>query len=356
MGTCLANEAYIIEPDGSSLEALGVGHFRYAPASPAVRLPCAVPVQRMEGTDPAAVAASTSRVRFGADEAQYAVLSRDDVFADSLAGAALASDGPLLFTRPGDLPSTTSFELDRALAPGSTVYLLGGESAISAEVERRVEDLGYAAERLAGPSRVETAVEVARKVLALRGSTGTVAVARAYSPPDNPTAAWADSVTGGAWAAWAGVPLLVTPTEGLHPATAAALDEMDPNETVLLGGISALSPAVESSVPSPRRIAGAERIETAVRMFEELWAGQASEILVFNGFALDGWAYGLAGASVSATGVPLLPLREDEVPDLVQQVVADCALEVSVRVLGGEASVSEPVIEALKAGRLDCPS
>lgn len=49
------------------------------------------------------------------------------------------------------------------------VYLLGGEAALSAAIQAQVRDLGYDAVRLAGPSRVETLVAVAREVLRTDG-------------------------------------------------------------------------------------------------------------------------------------------------------------------------------------------
>ena len=81
---------------------------------------------------------------------------------------------------------------------------------------------------------------------------------------DNPADALAAGPVGGAL----GAPVLLTPTAALHPTTAAALEDSQPDLVVLAGGTAALSEAVEQAVSDlgieTRRVAGADRHETAV--------------------------------------------------------------------------------------------
>ena len=116
------------------------------------------------------------------------MLSRDDVFADSLAGAPLVGDGPIFFTDTEQLHPQTRAELDRVPQPGGRVYLLGGTGAVSQAIEDELTAAGYEVARLSGPSRVETSVRIAQEVLALYPGD-QVALARAGGPADNPTAA-----------------------------------------------------------------------------------------------------------------------------------------------------------------------
>ena len=94
------------------------------------------------------------------------VLATEGNFADALAGTPLAvyRDGPILLTAPAGLHPDTAAELQRVLPPGATVYLLGGEVALSAQVEADVAALGYTAQRLAGATRFETAAAIADEV------------------------------------------------------------------------------------------------------------------------------------------------------------------------------------------------
>lgn len=143
--------------------------------------------ERIAQTDPTAAAVDVSRARFadadsgGGDgpQARFAVLSRDDDFADSLAGAPLSAGGPLLLTNRAALSEITELEIDRVLPAGGLVYLLGGTVAIEQAVEDRLVDLGYQVVRREGPSRVETSIQVAAEVESYTGSE-QIAVARAF--------------------------------------------------------------------------------------------------------------------------------------------------------------------------------
>ncbi len=98
--------------------------------------------------------------------ADSVVLARGDDFADGLAGVplAVAENGPLLLTPTAALNEDTAEEIDRVLFPGQTVFVLGGELAISADVERELVARGYVVERLEGANRFETAVAIAEQI------------------------------------------------------------------------------------------------------------------------------------------------------------------------------------------------
>ncbi len=274
-------------------------------------------------TDPLTAAVQFSRARFAEPgSAAWGILSRDDVFADTLAATSLAGYGPLLFTPTGALDPATAAELARTVPAGGTVYLLGGEAALSPAVEQAVRDLGLTPVRLAGASRLDTAVAVADEVARVRGTdlVDQVLLARAGAPADNPTAAWADSVAGGGHAAEMLVPVLLSDTAALSAPTAAWLAANGPAEVVLLVAEAALSAAVEDAVAQPtRRIGGDNRFETA-RFIEGLFEPRPDGALIADGASEDGWAYGLAAAGLVAdlernlllTSPTALPVETDE--------------------------------------------
>ncbi len=274
-------------------------------------------LQRVEGATPAELAVAVSRERFRDGEAFVAVLARDDVAADSVTGAVLTADGPLLFTGRDALPQATLDELRRVVAPEDpeaglppgVVYLLGGEAAIGPAVERALSDAGFSPVRLAGASRVETAIAVAGAARS-NGPGGAIPelmLARADAPPGDPTRAWADAVAGGGWAATWRMPVLLTPGDALHPAVAAALADFRTTSTVLLGGTAALSEQVAAAVPAPRRIDGGDRVGTAAAIATDLWRFGSGRFVLFDGHAEDGWAAALTGAGLSADfAAPLL--------------------------------------------------
>ena len=181
--------------------------------------------ERILAGDPAAAALEVSRTRFadagaGDRQAAHAVVATTEAFADSLAGAALTTDGPLLLTGSDGLADAAAAELDRVLADGSTVYVLGGEAALSPAVADDITALGLVVVRPAGVTRVEKALAVADEVRRLTPSS-VVLLARSDGAEGNPTSAWADSMTGGSLAAAARIPIVVTPTAEMHPAVAS---------------------------------------------------------------------------------------------------------------------------------------
>ncbi|WP_370326196.1 beta-propeller domain-containing protein [Euzebya sp.] len=324
-------------PAGAQLG--GVGPFDGDPAT----------TERIEAGDPVTAAIAVSQQRF--DTAPHAVLATVDSFADSLAGAALTDDGPLLLTASARLTPATAAELDRVLGDGATVYVLGGEDAIGPAVADELTAAGYAVARLAGETRVETALAVADEVRR-RHPGDTVLLARSDGPADNPTSAWADSMTGGSLAAARGLPILVTPTDALHPAVATWLAADAPVSTVLLGGDAALSDAVEDAAPNPRRLAGPERTATAAAIAEDaLWRGpgdapDARRFVILDAGRPDGWAYGLSAAGIAAdTGAPPLAVV-GTVSAATRRVVSTCGDPAVDLLLVGDESVIDTEVEA----------
>lgn len=258
----------------------------------------------------------------GGQWATHAVVCRADKYPDCLAGAPLAGTrGPLVFAPGGpdgklSTSDTTYRFLERAVPPSAPIYVLGGDQAVSDRVFQTLQDRWPGTTRLAGPSRVETAVEVARTVVARSGTRGTVLIARS----DNP----ADAVTGGAAAAARGLPILLTAPTVLHPAAVQALTDFGAVRSVVLGGEAALSAAVFDELAGrghgPVRVAGRTRTETAVAVARhpELWgrtsvaAGDA--FVGLSGWHDETWALALASSPLAAAmSAPVLLTGPDDV-------------------------------------------
>ncbi|MFD0637700.1 cell wall-binding repeat-containing protein [Catenulispora yoronensis] len=115
-----------------------------------VQVPNVMPVSRLSGADRFGTGVAVSQALWAdhADPAPLApkryadsvVLARSDTFPDALAGVPLAAyrNGPLLLTDPATLTADTEAEIKRVLPPnaGKTVYLLGGDAAISPRSRR----------------------------------------------------------------------------------------------------------------------------------------------------------------------------------------------------------------------------
>ncbi|CAN5378880.1 hypothetical protein BH23ACT9_BH23ACT9_34650 [soil metagenome] len=292
-------------------------------------------------------AVASSRAVFDAGRAELAVISRDDGFADALAGSSLGyGRGPILFTPPtGDLAESTRAELLRAVQPGATVYLLGGEAAVPAGVESQLATLGFLPVRLAGPTREVTAVAIAEEVVRRHGlgslPFGTAVLVTAH--------AWPDAVSAGQLGVWWGYPVLLTPADRLHEATADALTAMQVRRLIVVGGASAVSERVTDRVSRllpdvvVTRLAGSNRIETGVRVAEwhrvELAAtGKTSgAVVAVNMRREDGFAHVLAATPIlGATAGLFLPLEGEDGSGLGDDVAASfCGVGGLPVVIGG---------------------
>jgi hypothetical protein len=102
-------------------------------------------------------------------------VARNDIPFDSQAAAAIAGKAgvPVLLTSPKSLPAVTAETL-QSLSP-ALVIIIGGVSAVSAEVAAEIEALGFPTQRIFGGDRNETAAELAeygQTIDRARGDTG----------------------------------------------------------------------------------------------------------------------------------------------------------------------------------------
>jgi hypothetical protein len=127
----------------------------------------AIPL-RIFGVDAIGTSIAISQTEFPhSGSAGGVVLARDDFFSDALAGGPLAAQihGPLLETEGADQSSTIDprvlAEIQRVLPFGGTVYVLGGDLALSPNIDATLKSLGYLVIREAGANEYSTAVDIA---------------------------------------------------------------------------------------------------------------------------------------------------------------------------------------------------
>lgn len=140
-------------------------------------------------------------------------------FADSLAagGLAAANAWPVLLTTTAGLPAPTADYLSGSAI--QQVYVVGGTAAISEQVMADLTALGKTAERIAGASRADTALQIA----ALRGAESAEDVGRVTLVDGQSADAWAGGFAAAAHSATFDAPIVLgTPVE-LPAATVAWL-------------------------------------------------------------------------------------------------------------------------------------
>jgi len=250
------------------------------------------PLTRLAGVDRVATAIAVSQSTFPtAASASSVVLVRSDAFPDALTGAALAAakNAPLLLTASDNLDARTALEMARVLGPGpKTVYLLGGDEALTPAVAATVAGLGYVVVRFAGTDRYDTAAQVASGADGLDNPT-TVLLATGLNFPDGLCASSA--------AGRAGAAILLTVDASLPTQTAAYLGA-HPSDTVFaVGGQAA------AADPAAIALAGSDRYQTCVAVAAHFF-GNPTAVGISTGLNFPD---GLAGAAHAfAKGGPLL--------------------------------------------------
>lgn len=151
-------------------------------------------------------------------------------------------------------------------------------------------------------------------------------------------------------------PFLVTSPGSLDPRTKAELDRLGASTVYLLGGTGALAPAVEDSLRAAgfatRRVAGADRVETAVKVAETFVPGARSALLVrasASGDPIRSFVDALgAGAVAAANGQPVLFTDTAALSASTKAYLQSTPIE-EITIVGGTAAVSESVEGELEA-------
>jgi subtilisin family serine protease len=192
-------------------------------------------------------------------------------------------------------------------------------------------------ERLAGTDRYATAAAVATKF-----SPGLPVVYVASGE------AFPDALAGAALAASQGAPVLLTAARSLPPATAGALERLQPERIVVLGGEGAVTPDVVSRLETyaaVTRLKGDDRYGTASAIAQKMMEGVSTDtVYVASGAAFPD---ALAGAALAgSTGQPVLLTARDTLPTATAARLSTLR-PARIVVLGGTGAVSNAVRDRL---------
>lgn len=322
--------------------AVDLGETGFDPVYGAGRLDIAASLQspylrvaRLSGSDRYATAVAVSEAVLPDGPTVY--LATGEGFADALAAGAVAgaASAPILLVRHDwPVPWQTHTELNRR-APAEIV-LLGGPGAVSDEVRTWLESFIAPVRRLGGADRYDTARLIAED--AYPTGVTPVVVANGETFPDG--------LVAGAFAAGLGAPVLLTRAGALPDPTREALTAMNPDTVYVIGGDAAVAPAVVADIEAETgaavvRLAGSDRYATAVAISSASHPTGADTVYLATGVDFPD---ALSGGPAAATeGAPLLLVRPDDVPAVVQAELLRLAPR-RIVVLGGTAAVADTVL------------
>ncbi|HET7357110.1 MAG TPA: cell wall-binding repeat-containing protein, partial [Nocardioidaceae bacterium] len=292
-------------------------------------------VSRMAGADREHTAIEISQAVFGPAEAGAVVLARQDAYPDALVGGplAVARHAPLLLTSRTGLDPAVAVEIQRVLAPGGTVFLLGGRASLAPTVEQALADLGYRVHRLGGATRYDTAAIVANRL----PHAHRVLLATGSDFPDALTASTAAAHTGGV--------VLLTHGASMPARTMGWLSRHPSLPVTAIGGPAA------TADPAAQAFVGKDRYATAALVASSLFVDPTAV-----GIA-SGLAFPDALTAVTQLGgldAPLLLTRDSQLPATTSSwLTAHRATLTGIDLYGGTTAVGadvESTVTALAGG------
>lgn len=217
---------------------------------------------------------------------EHVVIATGTGFADALSGSYLAyvKNAPILLTNGRNMTALKNY-IDENLDAAGTIYLLGGEGAISETVEAQLT--GYEMKRLAGETRYETNLEILKEA-GITDKELLVCTGKGF----------ADSLSASA----AGKPILLVADE-LNEEQKTYLESLELENVSIIGGEGAVNAVVEAELKAYgtcRRIGGTTRYETSVMVAEAFVTETESAVLAYSGNFPDGLCGGPFAAKLNA--------------------------------------------------------
>ena len=278
---------------------------------------------RVAGADRINTAVEVSKKYY--KSAETVIIANYEKFADSLSASALskALKAPILLVQKDQLDSVVAQEIKRLGA--KNVVVIGGEQS----VDKTKDSLSkYNVQTIAGSDRYETSAKIAQEIIKRTGTTQAV-IASGET--------FADALTVAPLANKNNMPILLVQPNNIPKATQEVLKQI--NKVIIVGGEKTISNQVANKLPNPTRIAGANRYETAKKIYEYGFKDR-KEVNIANG---TNFADSLVIGSIDC---PILLAESNEVPESTKQAIKDSKFE-KVNVFGGENSIDESVVKEL---------
>lgn len=288
--------------------------------------------------------ARISNVGWHNDLSRTVVLGRGDVPIDALTGSVLAAQkgAPLLLTESTKLTDPIAKELIR-LKP-ETIYILGGATAISPEVEAALKMIYPNVIRLQGGSRYDTARVVGNEIASTQAVSEVFIASGSETSPD----ALAIAPVAGMKKA----PILLQRGDKLRKETQQFIEEHNITKVTLVGGELALPKTLIAQLDSLGvknidRVSGKDRYLTATAVANEFFSNPSGLFFARGDQIVDA----LSGSSLAAKwNQPILLTKSTSVPSNVQGYIKSIHSAPNVNYLGGFTAINEPTrihIEAL---------
>lgn len=295
-------------------------------------------VERLGGKDRYETAYQTAdalKKTLDVEKFDSAIITTGKKFADALSGSYLASvkQAPILLTngKKDNVAELLSY-IKNNVAENATIYILGGEGAVTAELNN-IE--GYRVERLEGKDRYDTNLRILEEA-GLDSEELLIAAGKDF----------ADSLSASA----AGRPILLVKSSGsLNEKQKAIIEAFKTEKLYIIGGEAAVGTDVENEIKmiaekedQVERISGNDRYETSVKVAETFFDTPKTAVVAYGKNFPDGLC---GGTLAAALNVPLILTKENSTEEAAAYIKKQQIT--SGYVLGGTAVLSEETVQKI---------
>lgn len=280
------------------------------------------------------------------------LLASGESFPDALAAAPLAGayDGPVLLTAKDGLPQNVKAYIQALKDKASVdknkirITLVGGQGTISESVYNAIEAMDLKVERLAGPNRIATSLEIAKKVMNNLPAAGEKKVVLASQ------ASFADALAVSPLAADKHYPIILTAKDALTNDVREALAQWKPTKVYVIGGTASISEALVDTLGldglqiETERISGANRYKTATAIAQTFY-GDTRSAFVASGTSFPDALSGAIAAMKAKS--PILLVGSDSNHEDAVNYIKDNGIG-HITILGGVKTVTPETEKAIK--------
>lgn len=227
----------------------------------------AVSSSKIAGNDRYKTAVEISK-NYSSSSKHAVIVNGQKGIVDALTATPYASlkNAPILMTQSDKLNADTKVELTRRGI--KTVDIVGGLNSVNDSVKSEIQAMGITVNRIAGNSKYDTALEVAKKIDAI-SDISKIAVANGE--------VLADAVSVAAPAAQNEMPIILAhPKNGLDDKTKAYINGEGVNTSYVIGGTNSVSSTTQNSLPgTKKRLEGSGRQDTNAAVVKEFYTSSS---------------------------------------------------------------------------------
>ena len=261
------------------------------------------------------------------------IISDGNNFADALTGSYLAAvkEAPILLYQENAYELNVEY-IQNNLSKNGTVYILGGESAIPADAETSLKNLGFNVIRLQGSTRFETNLAILDEAGV---SDQEILICNGWN--------YADALSASA----TGLPILLVNTNAgeLTAEQTEFLAAHKNNDYIIIGGAAAVSEELEAKIDAQvgdvARVYGETREATSIAVAERFFSEPDMVLVAYSRNFPDGLCGGPLAYALKAPLLLVSPNNETGAAKYINE-----NLIISGHILGGSAVISDELVRS----------